>query len=277
MSALPISAVTAILALTCAAACGSSDPAGSADAPSSDPDAAAQADAPPIVDRDEDGLDDAYELAVAAGYLPFLSLDPGDGCSRSGLLVRVRKHPADPAKLLVTYDQLFETDCGLGGHVGDDEVFGVAIDPSQPAPAGILAIKTASHQGTLCQRITECSTCGAGDSRPACDMAQGRPVVYASKDKHGQYATKGQCPLFGTCFDTCTLAGAPHVPPLANAGEPGKPLISNLTTQGFITAANGWTEAALMNVDPWAPGDFGGAGSIAEDLVDPAFVPGLCR
>jgi hypothetical protein len=188
----------------------------------------------------------------------------------------VRKHPADPTKLLVVYDHLFEKDCGLGGHVGDDEMFGVAIDPSKPAPAGILSVKTASHQGTLCQRISECSTCGAGDSRPACDIAQGRPVIYPSKDKHGQYATKGQCPVFGTCFDTCTLATTPHRPPLANAGEPGKPLISNLSTEGFITAANGWTEAALMNVDPWAMGDFGGAGNIAGDLVDPTFVPALC-
>ena len=59
-------------------------------------------------------------------------------------------------------------------------------------------------------------------------------------------------------------------------GEPGKPLIENLTTQGFINAANGWTEAQLMNVDPWAAGDFGEAGSIAGDLVDPLFVPAVC-
>ena len=266
----------AALALVLAAACGNADPAGAGDDAPAGPDAG-PADAPPIVDRDQDGLDDAYELAIAADYLPFVSLDPGDGCSRSGLLVRVRKHPADPAMLLVIYDHLFEADCGLGGHVGDNEVFGVAIDPSKPAPAGILSIKTASHQNTLCERITECSTCGGADGRPACDLAQGTPVVYASKDKHGQYATKAQCPLFGTCFDTCTLAGTAHRPPIANAGEPGKPLILNLTIDGFITAANGWTEAALMNVDPWGTEDFGGAGNIAGDLEDPVFVTAPCR
>jgi hypothetical protein len=229
------------------------------------------------VDLDGDGLDDAYELELAAAYLPHISLDPDDGCTRAGLVVRVRPHPQDASKVLVIYDHLFETDCGLGGHTGDNEVFGALIDPTRPAggaPGGILALRTASHQGTACERITECSTCG--DGRPACDLQAGRPVLYASKGKHGQYATRAQCPLFGTCFDQCTLNTTPAVPPLANAGEPGRPLITDLTTQGFITAANGWTEAELMHVDPWGPEDFGGAGNIAEDLVDPVFEVAPC-
>jgi hypothetical protein len=261
------------------AACGAPSSTQGADAPAGDPDASG--DAPAVVDRDEDGLDDAYELAIAADYLPFLSLDPDDGCARSGLVVRVRKHPADPTKLLAVYSHLFEEDCGLSGHVGDNEAFGVAIDPALPPPAGILAIKTASHQNTICERVTECTTCGGADPRRACDLApgagQGRPVLYASKDKHGQYATKSQCSLFGTCFDSCTLAQAPHLPPIVNAGEPGKPLLSNLSTEGFINAANGWTESALMNIDPWAAGDFGGAGNIAGDLADSTFEPAPCR
>jgi hypothetical protein len=31
-----------------------------------------------------------------------------------------------------------------------------------------------------------------------------------------------------------------------------------------------------MHVDPWGPEDFGGAGNIADDLVDPVFEPALC-
>ena len=260
----------ALIALL-AAACGTAT-----DDPAEGPDATVGPDAPTIVDRDEDGLDDAYELKVAADYMPYISLDPADGCALSGLLVRVRKHPADASKLLVVYDHLFQSDCGFAGHVGDDEVFGVAIDPSRPAPGGVLAIKTASHQGTACERISECSTCGGTDTRRACDLAQGRPIVYPSKDKHGHYATQSHCSAFSTCLDQCTLAPSPQQAPIANAGEPGKPLLSNLTTGAFINPANGWTEAALMNFDPWAPGDFGGAGSIANDLVDPMFVPAPC-
>jgi hypothetical protein len=269
----------AAIAVVGLVACGSSPSGGDDPDAAGAPDGTAAVDARAIVDLDGDGLDDAYELEVAKAYLPFVSLDPADGCSRSGIVVRVRKHPADATKLLVIYDHLFEKDCGFGGHVGDDEVFGVAIDPAVPAPGGILAIKAASHQNTVCERISECTTC-SGDARPQCDRAADGgamwPVIYASKSKHGQYATKAQCPLIGTCLDQCTLATAAHRPPIANAGEPGKALISNLTTEGFINAANGWTEAAVMNVDPWAPGDFGGAGSIAGDLIDPVFETAPC-
>ncbi len=57
-----------------------------------------------------------------------------------------------------------------------------------------------------------------------------------------------------------------------NAGEPGKPLVNDLTTDGFINAAEGWTEPSLMSYDPWSGQDFGTAGNVADDLVDPAFV-----
>ena len=249
---------------------------GASHAPS-DPDATTNdtsIDAPSaLVDKDGDGLDDAYELKLATDYLPFISLDPGDGCTRSGLAVRVRKHPADATKIHIVYDHLFETDCGFNGHTGDNEAFGVLIDPTKPAPAGILAIRTASHQNTPCEKVTECSTCG--DGRTACELQGGFPVLYASKDKHGQYASK--CSSFGTCFDTCTLAQTAHRPPITNVGEPDGKLVTNLTTQGFINGMNGWTKAELMNLDPWGTADFGGAGNVAEDFVDATFVPALCN
>lgn len=231
-------------------------------------------DATELVDRDGDGLDDAYELQLATDYMPHISLVPSDGCKRSGLVVRVRPHPADPTKILILYDHLFETDCGLNGHTGDNEAFGVAIDPAIPAPGGILAIRTASHQNTPCERVTDCSTCGGSDERDACELTAGRPMIYPSKDKHGQYANLGKCG--GACFDSCAANPERHVPPIANVGEPGKPLVTNLTTQGFINSAFGWTKAELMNVDPWAPGDFGSAGNIADDMIDQEFEAGLC-
>lgn len=265
-----------VLALSIVVGCGTS---ARPDDVEPTPDALVDDDPPPmIVDDDGDGLDDVYELELASAYLPFIALSPEDGCTRSGLLVRVRPHPADPSKVLIVYDHLFETDCGLNGHTGDNEVFGVSIDPAIPPPAGILAIKTASHQNTLCERITECTTC-AGDGRPQCDRAAvGNamyPVLYASKDKHGQYAKKSSCG-FGTCFDQCDANSTPHRPPLANAGEPGKPLTTNLTTHGFITAEHGWTKAEVMNFDPWGEPDFAGAGNVADDLVDPTFEAALC-
>ena len=42
---------------------------------------------------------------------------------------------------------------------------------------------------------------------------------------------------------------------------------ANLST----TAANGWTNAALLDYDPWGGQPFGGGSPILTDLTDPAF------
>jgi hypothetical protein len=66
-------------------------------------------------------------------------------------------------------------------------------------------------------------------------------------------------------------------PPIVNAGEPEHPLVHDLTDDGFITPANGWTDASLMHFDPWDPTkNFGGAGNIASDLQDRAFLAAPC-
>jgi hypothetical protein len=260
------------------AACGDGAPADSESSPDAtviEPDAST----PTVVDSDHDGLDDAREQQLAEDYLPYLSLDPDDGCPLDGLVARVRPHPAYPTKILIVYSHLYQLDCGVGGHVGDNEAFGIVIDPAKPAPAGILAIKTASHQGTPCERDSECSTCG--DGRTACDVTTDAggswPVLYASKDKHGQYAIGDRCSLLQTCFDVCTLNPKRARPPVVNVGEPGAPLVTDLTTAGFITAANGWTEAELQHFNPWDTSrDFGSAGNIAGDLTDEAFIPDAC-
>jgi hypothetical protein len=256
-------------------ACGGHGHPADPDGPGSGSDAAP--DTTMIVDDDGDGLDDAHELQLAIDYMPYISIDPADGCALDGMVVRVRPHPADATKILIVYDHLFQNDCGFAGHVGDDEVFGVAIDPALPAPAGILAIRAVSHQGTPCERDTQCSTCGGGDMRAACDRASDMtPIVYPSKDKHGQYATLAQCSA-GTCFDQCTLNPMRAHPPVVNVGEPDHHLVDDLTDHGFITAANGWMAAELQHFDPWDPvKNFGGAGNIAKDLVDAAFEAGVC-
>jgi hypothetical protein len=228
-------------------------------------------------DLDHDGLLDADELRIASEYLPFLSISDADACARNGILFRMRPHPDDATRLAVTMIVLYETDCGAGGHVGDDEVFGMTLDPSRPAPDGILAIRTIAHQNTACELVTDC---GAGCGLDACTMGSRRgaayPAIFASRDKHGWYAHEAQCD--NACFFTnqCDMASAGAEPMLLNAGEPGAMLVTNLTTAGLITAANGWTEATLFDFDPWADMDFGGAGNTTSDLVDAAFLTPVC-
>lgn len=228
------------------------------------------------VDLDGDGLDDAREDALARDYLPYLSLAPSDGCPNSGLLFRARPHPDDPALVYVFYDFLYERDCGLTGHVGDNEGFGITIDPSVPAPRGVTALKAIAHQGTLCQKVTSCGTCAG---LAACERSDaGAPILYSSKDKHAGYAVLSTCQPLTACGDSCAFNPVPRVPPLQNAGEPGRPLTRNLTTQGFIRADAGWTQASLFDFDPWhATKEFGTAGNVAGDLTDPSFMPPACR
>ncbi len=97
------------------------------------------------------------------------------------------------------------------------------------------------------------------------------PVIFHSEDKHAGYA-HDSCDFF--CDNGgCALADAPAVMPMVNVGEPDARLVSNLTTEGFINEASGWTEQELFDFDPWAPGDFGSAGDVSDDLQDPEFIP----
>lgn len=230
-------------------------------------------DAPVDLDGDRDGLGDAQEMALAAAYRPFLSLHPDDGCPLGGIVLRVRPHPDDPALVHIIYDHLFERDCGATGHVGDNEVFAVTIDPREPAPGGIRAIRAIAHQSTPCQRVSECGACGDMDACATAPRAgQFWPVVYSSRDKHGSYVSGCQW----SCFDSCEL-GSGDDPPMVNAGEPDAHLVDDLTAAGLITEEAGWSEPSLFGASPWDPdAEFGDAGVIAGDLTDPAFDTPTC-
>ncbi|HZO12751.1 MAG TPA: hypothetical protein VFB62_05825 [Polyangiaceae bacterium] len=228
----------------------------------------------PVGDSDGDGIDDAAEEAMARDYFPFLSIHPDDQCPLHGVLYRLSPHPSDATKIHILYDVLYERDCGLNGHVGDNEAMGVFVDPQQPAPRGILAVRTISHQNTICEKQT---TCGTLPNCEACVTAMRNnamyPVAFSSKDKHGGYTRENSCDTSVLCdAGGCALNTVAPDSLFVNAGEPEAHLVDNLTTQGFITQANGWTEQELFDLDPWGTTDFGGAGNVAEDLIDAAFV-----
>lgn len=229
------------------------------------------------VDLDLDGIDDATEEMLAKTYRPFLSYHGDESCSLGGIVYRVSPHPTEPGRVHIVYDHLFETDCGTGGHVGDNEAFGVTIDPAIPPPAGILSLVAIGHQSTLCEQVSKCGQCAGAAPCAMADLGGAMyPVVFTSKDKHAGYVSEGGCG-FQNCFDECELTSPSADVPMVNAGEPDAHLVDDLTDQGFIHAANGWTEMDLFHLNPWATDvDFGGAGNVAGDLVDPAFVPPAC-
>lgn len=224
-------------------------------------------------DHDGDGLDDAFEDAAARAYLPFLATHPEDTCALSGVVFRARPHPDDAALVHIIYSRLYALDCGLNGHVGDNEAFGVTVDPRLPPPAGLVALVAVAHDDTPCERTTTCGTCAG---MPTCELVDGRPVLYASRDKHASVVDIGSACALGSCFDSCALPAQPATLPLVNVGEPDAPLVRDLSVQGFIRAELGWSEPALMQVDPWGAAIFGDAGSIAGDLDDPTLLPPAC-
>jgi hypothetical protein len=170
----------------------------------------------------------------------------------------------------VIYSQLYALDCGLEGHIGDDEAFGATIDPSLPPPAGLVALVAISHQGTPCERVT---TCGSCPGMNACDAVDGRSVLYCSRDKHGSVVDLGAGCSIGSCLESCALPVVAPELPLVNAGEPDHPLVHDLTAEGFIQ--DGW-DASLQHFDPWSKAKFGSAGVISGDLTDDAFLTPAC-
>ncbi|MEW5739963.1 MAG: hypothetical protein AB1938_13610 [Myxococcota bacterium] len=254
---------------------GAADGGDAADAGAGTPDAG-DLDAGGGVDQDGDGLSDDFEAALAAGYFPYLSMAPDDGCPLGGVVYRVHPHPDDPTLVRLFFAHLYERDCGLNGHVGDNEDFGVTVDPSLPAPHGFKTMKAIGHQGTLCQQVTSCGRCGG---LAACDFTDaGLPIMYVSKNKHAGYVERGRCNPVTACLDTCVFNAVPRVPPMVNAGEPGRPLVRDLTNDGFITLDGGWTEPTVFHFDPWDAGArFGTVSGLAGRLVDAEFVPPACR
>lgn len=224
------------------------------------------------VDNDDDGLADDFELALVRAHLPFLAHHPDDHCDLAGIVFRARPHPDDDTLVLVVASQLFAVDCGLNGHDGDNEAFAFTIDPSLPPPAGLAALIAISHQRTACERT---STCGSCAGMPACDRApDGRAILYSSLDKHAGAVDIGGACSFGSCLDSCAMSVDSADVPLVNAGEPDAPLVDTLDVPaGFIDDA--WPEV-LRGYDPWGGAEFGNAGIVAEDLVDPALSTPAC-
>lgn len=232
---------------------------------------------PSANDLDGDGLDDARELSLARDYFPYYSSSGHDRCQKHGVLFRARPHPADPSKVALWYVVLYQRDCGLNGHLGDDEVFGELIDPALPPPAGILALRAISHQNTLCESVTSCGTLpGYRPCATAKKDGKDYPVVFSSLDKHGTYVDERVCSWSFICDARgCPLSSRPDSPEFANAGEPGFPLTQNLSLHGFITHENGWNDLQLFDFNPWSGARFGKAGDVRDDLEDDAFLISL--
>jgi hypothetical protein len=232
-------------------------------------------------DADGDGLDDDLEREVAQLNFPALYLAQGEPCGGPhGVIYRARRHPLHPSRIAITYVVLYSADCGrTTGHVGDAETFAVTVDlDAEPGAPATVGVEAWAHARTRCGSTSSCD-CVAGTS--ACrDASRGRAsrevVLYSSSRKHAIYLTTGTCSE--NCFDSCSV-GERLTGPLLNVGEPDHPLVSDLTNQGFVRAADGWS-SQLLHINPWGSTEFGGGGRLDRPLtknVAPSGRPQISR
>jgi hypothetical protein len=226
-------------------------------------------------DRDGDGLDDDVEGQLAIRYLPFLSLAAGDDCPVSGLAVRVTPAATSPF-VMIRYAWLFDRECDNVAREGAGGSISLYVNPDLSAASGIIGMRAIAREGTGCQNI---STCGQCLGQFTCASVQGGPMpaVWAGMDSHALYVDRVEsCIQTNQCAATCTDASMSAAPPIVNVGEPGRPLINDLTTQGFITAANGWQSPTLMHYDPWSGLPFGAIAAVSDLLDGLAIDPPSC-
>ena len=107
---------------------------------------------------DGDGLEDV----LASQFFPWVWFDSGEnyGCTEPATpwnlgttVARVRPHPADPAKITISYAILYRRDCGDwygGSHNGDVEPFSMTLAANDGCPYGYgaFSLKTTAHTGT---------------------------------------------------------------------------------------------------------------------------------
>jgi hypothetical protein len=228
-----------------------------------------------LKDADGDGLDDDFENEVATLNFPKLMLAQGESCGAPhGVIYHARRHPLNPARMAITYTVLYNLDCGLlNGHVGDAETFAITVDlDAQPGAAATVGVEAWAHAGTTCGST---SSCDAASGTGACGDQSGANspreiVIYSSREKHASYLSMSTCS--DNCLDECG-DGERIVGPLLNVGEPGHPMVTDLTAQGFVKAADGWN-LQLLNFNPWGTVEFAGGGRTDKPLTDMLAPPG---
>jgi hypothetical protein len=228
-------------------------------------------------DADGDGIDDDFEREVAQLNMPVLYMAAGEPCGGPhGIIYHVRRHPLDASKLAITYVVLYTADCGVGtGHVGDAESFAITVDlDAEPGAPGTVGVAAWAHGGTSCGST---SSCDAAPGTSACSVAGGHAssdiVLYASYRKHATYLSAQTCS--DNCFDSCSI-GERITGPLLNVGEPDHPLVTDLTDQGFVRAADGWN-SQLLHINPWGSVEFGGGGRLDQPLTNYVAPPGRAQ
>jgi hypothetical protein len=227
-------------------------------------------------DRDGDGLDDDFEHQIAQLNFPRVVLTDDESCGGPhGVIYRARRHPQNPKRVAILYTVLYARDCSQpNGHVGDAESFAVTVDlDAQPGAPATVGLQAWAHPGAACHFTSACQTmpgtnaCAEGGT----PTTPSEVVIYASRDDHANYLSQATCN--SSCSDLCSSGARSIVGPLVNVGEPDHPLVTDLTTQGFVNGADGWSQQ-LLHFNPWGTTEFSGGGRLDQALINLTAPPG---
>ncbi len=204
------------------------------------------ADCPECVDRDEDGLDDAWEALVLDKLRPLLRFDEAEQLlddEDAVLQIVGRVAPVEPRVrvfMMLGYSKDYGTCLGITGHDGDSERVALDLELVGAGDAIVVGAYTAAHEGT----INDHSRLFTGEALDELLFEGDEPrwVVFPSQDKHGTYASIEECESVSPvpCVDEdCAPDGVDDperfdaLPEVHNAGEEEAPLIDALDAIGF--------------------------------------------
>ena len=230
-------------------------------------------------DRDDDGLSDACELALAQAFAPVLMQNPNDCEWRtSGSQPRIAGgyvhvvQAVDAGRVRIAYLPAYRTDCGWDGpkcllpgvdcrpHAGDSEA--IVIEALHTAdgwrPAGVfLSAHCFDGDAPGCDWFRDAELA-------AFDWSSAGPVVWVSEGRHANYARRRDCDRGHRRLDVCGEAAVAVAFPIADAGNLGS-AARPATPGGCIEAPADvgaqsdalecfWTEHSFRGWQPDAPG-----------------------
>jgi hypothetical protein len=199
------------------------------------------------VDRDHDGLADAFEQTLLQKFAPVFHVSAND-CA--GLPAEFTPGSAQPvpvaangtiygqvfrngAGIEIHYYHLWAKDCGSLGHALDAEHVSTLL---AAGASKALYWFAAAHQATLCEL-------NSASSAAVLHAEEHGPDVWVSEGKHASFLTSNLCGQ-GCGADSCKLTKRMEPSGIVNIGEPGAPMNDAI----WVNSAD-WPMASKMTTD----------------------------